>query len=171
LLKAAYPAIKAVQPNSTVVAAGLSRLVGDDSPPAFMEQMYAAGAKGFFDAAAAHPYVFPGGLAADQDNGWSDVGRLRAVMDSHGDGGKKIWMTELGAATSDPSAEGITQLEQAKQIADVLAAAAATGFSGPAFIYSIRDVSSSKRNDRESNFGALLTTDWQPKAAAAALAR
>jgi hypothetical protein len=171
LLKAAYPAIKQVQPNSTVVAAGLSRLLGEDSPPAFMAQMYAAGANGFFDAAAAHPYVFPAGLAGDTDNGWSDVGRMHDVMVANGDGGKKIWMTELGAPTSDPSAQGVSQSEQTKQILDVLAAAAATGYSGPAFIYSIRDMDTSNRGDLEANCGALLTTDWQPKATAAALAR
>ncbi len=171
LLKAAYPAIKLVQPNSTVVSAGLSRLLGDDSPPAFMDQMYAAGAKGFFDAAAAHPYVFPGGLAGDTDNGWSDVGRIHDLMVANGDGGKKIWMTELGAPTSDPSAEGVSQSEQAKQITDVLAAATATGYTGPAFIYSIRDTDTSNQGDQEANYGSLLTTDWQPKATAAALAR
>jgi hypothetical protein len=171
LLKAAYPAIKRVQPDSVVVSAGLSRLLGADSPPAFMAQMYAAGAHGFFDAANAHPYVFPGGIAADTDNGWSDVARMHDVMVANGDGGKKIWMTEFGAPTSAPTAEGVSQAEQAKQITDVLTAAANTGYSGPAFIYSIRDTDTSNRGDREANCGALLTTDWQPKAAAATLAR
>ncbi len=171
LLKATYPAIKAVQPNSTVLAAGLSRLAGDDSPPSFLQQMYAAGAKGFFDAAAAHPYVFPGGLAADPEGGWSDVGRMYDVMAANGDGGKKIWMTEFGAPTSDPSAEGVSQEEQAKQITNVLAAAADTGYSGPAFVYSVRDIDSSARGEREKNFGALLTSDWRPKVAAGVLAK
>jgi polysaccharide biosynthesis protein PslG len=170
LVKAAYPAIKAVQPNSTVVLAGLSRLPGEESPPAFLDKMYAAGAKGNFDAAAAHPYVFPTGLAANPENGWSDVAALHDVMAANGDGGKKIWMTELGAPTSE-DADGVSQQEQAKQITDVLAAAAATGYSGPAFIYSIRDTDSSNRGDRESNCGALLTSDWQPKFTAGLFAR
>jgi hypothetical protein len=170
LVKAAYPAIKAVQPGSTVVLAGLSRLPGEESPPAFLEKMYAAGAKGYFDAAAAHPYVFPTGLAANPENGWSDVGALHDVMAANGDGGKKIWMTELGAPTCD-CADGVSPQEQAKQITDVLAAAAATGYSGPAFIYSIRDTDSANRGDRESNVGALLTSDWQPKFTAGVLAR
>jgi len=170
LVKAAYPAIKSVQPNSTVVLAGFSPLVGEGSPPAFMERMYAAGVAGYFDAAAAHPYVFPGGFAADRENGWSDVERLHAVMSVHGDGAKKIWMTEIGAPTSD-GADGVSQQEQAKQITDVLAAAAGTGYSGPAFIYSIRDEDSSNRGDINVNFGALLTSDWQPKFTAGVLAR
>ena len=91
-------------------------------------------------------------------------------MAAHGDGEKKIWLTELGAPTSD-APEGVSQQEQAKQITDVLAAAAATGFSGPAFVYSIRDTDTSNRDDNESNYGVLLTSDWQPKLAASAFAR
>ncbi|MET0475866.1 MAG: hypothetical protein ABW001_14635 [Mycobacterium sp.] len=170
LVKAAYPAIKAVQPGSTVILAGLSRLPGDESPPSFLTQVYAAGARGSFDAAAAHPYVFPGGLAANPENGWSDVGAMHDVMAANGDGGKKIWMTELGAPTCDCDG-GVSPADQAKQITDVLAAAAATGYGGPAFIYSIRDGDSANRGDQESNFGALLTSDWQPKFTATVLAR
>ena len=170
LVRAAYPAIKAVQPNSTVVLAGFSPGVDEYAPPVFLEQMYAAGVGGFFDAAAAHPYVSPTGIAADPVNGWSDVGRMHDVMVGHGDGDKKIWLTELGAPTSD-SPEGVSQAEQAKQITDVLAAAAATDYCGPAFIYSIRDDNTLNRGSQLHNYGALLTTDWQPKGTAAALAK
>lgn len=171
MLKAAYPAIKAANPRATVIAAGLSPLSGPDSPPGFLEQMYAAGAKGFFDAAAAHPYVFPGGLAADSNNGWSDVLRMHDMMVGSGDGGKKIWLTEMGASTSDVPGDGVSQQEQAKQIVDVLGAAAALDWSGPAFIHAVRDLDTANRTDREANFGALLTSDWKPKVAAGVLAR
>lgn len=171
LLKAAYPAIKAVQPNSTVISAGLSPAVGVDGPANFLNDMYVNGAKGYFDAVAMHPYVFPAGLAADPDNAWSDLARAHDVMTLNGDGDKKVWMTELGAPTSDPAAEGVSQQEQAKQILDVLAGLAAAGWVGPAFIYSIRDVDSANRGNREDNFGALLTTDFQPKFTAGVLAR
>jgi hypothetical protein len=170
ILKAVYPAIKAVQPNSTVIAAGLSRLPGSDSPPNFLQQLYDAGAGDFFDAAAAHPYVFPSGLAADPENGWSDVARMRDVMVAQGDRGKKIWMTELGAPTGN-SPDSVSEKEQAKQITDVLAAAAELGYSGPAFIYSVRDLDSTDTGNREANCGALLTSDWQPKYTAEVLAR
>ena len=88
-------------------------------------------------------------------------------MTLNGDGDKKVWLTEFGAPTSAPSADGVSQQEQAKQITDLLAGAAATGRSGPALIYSIRDIDSANPDDREDNFGALLTMDWQPKYAAA----
>lgn len=169
ILKAPYPAVKSVSPGTTVVAAGMSRLPGEDSPPNFYARMYAAGAGPFFDAAA-HPYVFPGGMGADPERGWSDVARVRDVMVANGDAGKKIWMTEIGAPTGT-SPDSVSPEGQAQQITDVLAASAATGYSGPAFIYSIRDVNSADPGNRESNFGALLTSDWQPKYAAGVLAR
>lgn len=171
LLKAAYPAIKGVQPNSTVMSAGLSPAVGVDAPANFLNDMYTNGAKSYFDAVAMHPYVFPGGIAADPDNGWSDLARAHDVMTLNGDGDKKIWMTEFGTPTSAPSAEGVSQQEQAKQILDVLAGVAGAGWSGPAFIYSIRDIDTASPDNREDNFGALLTSDWQPKYTASVLAR
>jgi hypothetical protein len=170
LAKAAYPAIKAANPGATVVLSGLSRKPGPDSPAGFLRQLYDAGVGGSFDAAAAHPYVTPGGIAADPEGGWSAIGQMREVMNGAGDGGKKIWLTELGAPTAD-TAEGVSPQEQAKQITDVLSAAAGLGYVGPAFIYSIRDNNSGNRGDNESNFGALLTSDFQPKYTAGVLAR
>jgi hypothetical protein len=171
LLKAAYPAIKESQPNSTVIAAGLSRAWAPDDPPTFVNAMYQRGAKGSFDAMAMHPYVYPNGLAVDDHNGWSDVERVHRLMVDNGDGAKKIWMTEIGAPTSAPSAAGVSQDEQARQITDILWKASESGFSGPAFIYSIRDVDTADRDSEQDNFGALLTSDWQPKVAAGVLAR
>ena len=107
LLQAAYPAIKLVQPNSTVIVAGLSPAVGVDAPPNFLNDMYIAGAKGSFDAIAMHPYVYPGGIVADSTSGWSDIARVHDVMTVHGDGNMKIWMTELGAPTASATDEGV----------------------------------------------------------------
>jgi hypothetical protein len=171
VLKAAYPAIKAVQPNSTVVAAGLSRAPDPNAPPPFVATMYALGAKGFFDALAMHPYVYPRGLDADPYNGWSDVERVRQIMVDHGDGDKKIWMTEFGAPTTTQTDGGVSQDEQAREITDVLAKAAQSGFSGPAFIFAIRDVNTADPTDDQNVCGALLTSDWQLKVAAGVLAR
>ena len=167
VLKETYPAIKRVQPDSTVVVGGLSRM-GEIPPPAFYRGLYDAGAKNSFDAVAMHPYVNLGGLAADPHNGWSDVGRVRYIMAANGDSDKQIWMTELGAPTIAGS-RGVSEQEQAKQISDVLAASADTGYSGPAFIFTIRDAPG-HADDPEYTYGALLTADWRPKAAAQALA-
>ena len=104
-------------------------------------------------------------------HGWSDIARVHDVMTVHGDGNMKIWMTEMGAPTASATDEGVSQEEQAKQIVDVLAGLSTTGYSGPAFIYSIRDLDTANADEVQDNFGALLTTDWQPKFAASVLAR
>lgn len=182
LLKASYTAIKAAQPSSTVVAGGLSPDAGAAN---FVKGMYAAGAKNYFDAAAMHPYVFPRGVDSTP-NGWSELTDIRAVMVANGDSGATIWLTEMGAATINPTGDTgsssgslgsigfgadqmVTQQEQAAEIVDVLRAAARSGYCGPAFIYSVRDYGTAA-NNREDNFGALLTHDWKPKFTASVLA-
>ncbi len=55
-------------------------------------------------------------------------------MTLDGDGDEKVWMTEFGAPTSDPRAQGVSQEEQSTHSLDVLAGVAAAGWSGPAFI-------------------------------------
>lgn len=174
MLRAVYPAIKAVQPNSTVVAAGMAREEGVDSPGVFLLQMYEAGAQGYFDAYAMHPYVFPGGIDSDPLNAWSDVERVHYAMTVFGDGDKKIWLTEVGAPTTceycsllepfiGPSAFTVSEQEQAKQISDIFNAASQLDYVGPIFIHGIRDQGIFPDFWADSNFGALLTNDWQPK--------
>jgi len=104
LLKAAYPAIKAANPSATVVLGGLT---GNDYQ--FLEGVYAAGAKGFFDAVGVHtdtacnilsPYEFlrePGHrMIPDSFLAYREV---HAVMLANGDE-KPIWMTELSWRTT-----------------------------------------------------------------------
>ncbi|MCB1091631.1 MAG: DUF4347 domain-containing protein, partial [Verrucomicrobiae bacterium] len=61
LLKAVYPAIKAVNPNAVVITGGLSPEPGTGLPGAvaYLAAMYAAGAAGYFDAVGLHPYYYP----------------------------------------------------------------------------------------------------------------
>ncbi|SDU61179.1 Cellulase (glycosyl hydrolase family 5) [Gordonia westfalica] len=167
LLKAAYSTIKSAQWGSTVIAAGLARSGGWNSPPNFVTAMYNAGAKGSFDALAMHPYVFPGGLYANPENAVTDIPAVRNLMIARGDGAKKIWFTELGAPTGT-AADAVSEWEQAKQITDVMGFAVSAGFVGPTFIYSIRDTGTNLA-DREQNFGAIYKHDWTPKYAASVL--
>ena len=130
LLKAAYPAIKSVQPGATVIAAGLSPAVGIDAPPNFLNDMYVNGAKGYLrrnrhaslrisrgDRRGPEQRVVrsgPGARRHDVERGRRQEGVVR---------------TEFGASTSAPSADGVSQEEQAEQITDLLAGAAGTGWS------------------------------------------
>jgi hypothetical protein len=126
LLKAAYRAVKEAEPKATVVLGGLA---GNDYH--FLEGVYAAGGKGFFDAVGVHtdtacdtasPYEFlrgaDGRIIPDSFLGYREV---HGVMLANGDD-KPIWMTELswrttGAVCSEGAEagkkpEGVSELQQ-----------------------------------------------------------
>jgi hypothetical protein len=108
LLRRAYEAIKAADPEATVVSAGLASTNHQDAEAmddrAFLEAMYQAGARDYFDALGAHPYGFA--YPPDDSRGAHDrlnLARLldlREIMEAHGDGDKPIWVTELGWTTA-----------------------------------------------------------------------
>jgi hypothetical protein len=116
LLKQSYNAIKAVNPDMIVVSGAMTP-TGAPAPAAmddveYLRQMYANGAKGFFDAVGAHPSgfanppdaLFQGG-DYDPARGYDDhrsfffrntMEEYRRVMVENGDGSKTIWPTEFG---------------------------------------------------------------------------
>ncbi|HMJ00640.1 MAG TPA: cellulase family glycosylhydrolase [Gaiellaceae bacterium] len=101
LLRAGYPAIKAGDPNATVVFGGPSS--NDES---FIAACYAAGAHGYFDVMATHPYQAisdtPPESAPDSRNWWfARLGAVRDLMVQNGDGNKPIWFTEFGWSSHD----------------------------------------------------------------------
>jgi Cellulase (glycosyl hydrolase family 5)/Bacterial Ig domain len=104
LLKPAYRAIKAADPGAAVVVGGL---VGNDL--GFVDALYAAGAKGSFDAVGVHTDTAcnttdPTAYLRDASgriSRWSFTGyrEIHQAMLEHGDSGR-IWMTELGWSTT-----------------------------------------------------------------------
>jgi GH35 family endo-1,4-beta-xylanase len=108
LLRRAYEAIKAADPEATVVSAGLASTNHQNAEAmddrVFLEAMYQARAGDYFDALGAHPYGFA--YPADDPRGAHDglnLARLldlREIMEAHGDGDKPIWVTELGWTTA-----------------------------------------------------------------------
>ncbi|MGI5836617.1 MAG: hypothetical protein ACOX87_09035, partial [Chloroflexota bacterium] len=131
LLKAGYEAAKRADPDITVISAGLAPSLDVD----FLRQMYAAGAKDYFDVVGAHaagfkapPTMAPRDVEASREYGghtffcFRHVEELREVMVSNGDAGKQIWLTEFGW-TSDkvhPSYawHAVSEEEKAKYILD-----------------------------------------------------
>lgn len=119
LLRAAYPAIKAAAPQATVVFGGPSL-----NDTAWIERAYAAGAGGFFDVMATHPYQAVADLPPEvPDNGtkyrFTHLAGVHALMERHGDGDKPIWATEFGWSTHGNAASvadwerGVTEQQQA----------------------------------------------------------
>ncbi|SCX15838.1 beta-galactosidase [Mycolicibacterium fluoranthenivorans] len=171
LLKAAYTAIKAADPEATVVGGvvGSGVSLGTDTINAvdFIEQMYAAGAADYFDALSIHPYGLASEFSAGTgtvDSAIEQVEAIRALMDANGDTDKLIWATEYGMPTSG----SYTEAMQSEFLQDFLEAWSTLSGVGPMFIYSLVDQNTGDGNI-EDNWG-LYTDDWTAKDAAAVLA-
>jgi len=143
LLAVCSDAIRAVDPDVTIISAGLSP-TGTDSPEAlpderYLWQMYEAGAAAYFDVLGLHApgYKLPpeasvqDALEAEQ-NTWArfrHVETMRAIMVANGDAHKQIAILEMGWTTdSRPDSDyewfGVSQETQAEYLARAYAYAA-----------------------------------------------
>jgi hypothetical protein len=119
LLKAAYPAVKHVDPTALVVYGGVSH-----NDYRFIEQSYAAAPNlgDYYDVMATHPYPTAANLPPERK--WLDNdGRLavksfpayrevRKVMLANGDD-KPLWFTEFGWSTNTLAGQGVSESTQA----------------------------------------------------------
>ena len=174
LLKLAYAAIKKADPAATVVSAGLSPAVdatdgSQIAPATYLKRIYESGGQGFFDAVGIHPYSFPARPIDPSTSAWNTFHRtflLYDLMLRNGDGDKKVWFTEFGAATGT-GLSAVSEPEQAAIVTDSFRAMGQLPFvGGPMFIYSNRDAGTNPA-DIEDNFG-LMRRDFSAKAARAA---
>lgn len=126
LLKATYPYVKGADPGATVVLGGLT---GNDYQ--FLEGVYAAGAKGSFDAVGVHTdtacnVAAPSSFLREPDgrmmpDSFLAYREVHAVMLANGDD-KPIWMTELSWRTTEATCnegawagqkpEGVSEAQQ-----------------------------------------------------------
>jgi hypothetical protein len=116
MLKTAYRAIKAGDPDALVVSAGLATTGGtadghNMSDLAFIEAMYEAGAGGHFDGLGSHPYGFA--YPPEQDPraveglAFRRAEQQRAVMEAFDDEETPIWATGF-SWLMDPVERGVT---------------------------------------------------------------
>jgi hypothetical protein len=104
LLKVAYARAKEADPECVVIAAGLAQTTEmgprNLSDLVFLERMYAAGARGHFDAMGAMVYgLWTGPLDRRTSPDRTNFGRvqlLREIMVRNGDADLPIWATEVG---------------------------------------------------------------------------
>jgi hypothetical protein len=144
-LKAAYTSIKAVDPGSTVLESGLGT---EDDPGAadypvdYLQAMYAAGAKGYFDAVNIHPYSYP--QLPDEDSPYNmfyNLPDVYAVMVANGDGAKKVWLTEFGCPTGDDDGQtaACTDATLAESITEAYDQVKQWSWAGPLLVYDWQD--------------------------------
>jgi len=91
LLEATYRAVKAVDTNLVVLLGGTAGI-----PREYLESLYRLGAAGHFDVMNVHPYRWP---RRPEDGLFDELTSLRALMAKYGDGGKPVWITEIGWPT------------------------------------------------------------------------
>ena len=150
LLKIAYTAAHDAHNDVNVMAGGMTvgasnSTTGYVGPMEFLERMYRAGAKGYFDGLSHHPY----GIYARtfRDNGWANMigdvvapgggeKTLYQIMSEHGDGNKKIWITEVGIDAAYP---GIEETKQANVISKILDQYQKSNIYGPLIFYQAKD--------------------------------
>src|SRR5207237_1002651 len=111
LVRKSYKAIKDADPSVKVVLAGLP-----NTSPQYLDHLYKTGnIHGYFNVAAIHPYT------AHKHGVLTLTKQFRAVMDKHGDKGKKLWVTELGLPASKGKTSDNGQLQTTDQgMADFL---------------------------------------------------
>jgi len=170
MLKGAYAAIKAVEPSATVITGGLSPAADngtDIAPIEFLQDIYANGGQGSFDAVGDHAYSYPT-LPDDVEtySGWSQMNQtspsLRSVMAANGDSAKQIWITEIGAPSDGPNGVGTTA--QAEEVTQAVAGAKSSSWIGETFFYTYEDSAS------DPDYFGLLNADGSAKPAWSALA-
>jgi polysaccharide biosynthesis protein PslG len=173
-LIAAYHAIKDVDPSAFVVSGGLAPSTtghANYSPVDFLKAMYTYGAKGSFDAVGYHPYSYPELPDTFQPrSAWSQMAQtspsVRSLMNSYGDSGMPIWLTEFGAPSNGP--RGIGQAGQAAEFSQAITNAKKLSWIGALYLYTWKDSGTNPRVSRDW-FG-LLTAMGTPKLAYAAVA-
>jgi hypothetical protein len=153
LLRAAYPAIKRVDPNVAVIAGSI---VGSNG--LFLRALYAAGIKGYYDGLAVHFYTLT--LAA--------LRSIHEVQLANGDS-TPLWLDEFGWSSCWPrqkieQEQGcVTAQTQAANIASALREMAGAPWIAAAVLYKLRDSSG-------EDFG-MLSAKGKRKPAFSALAR
>jgi len=184
LLQASYHAIKQIEPTATIVSGGLGSL--DNSRASipqvmFLSDMYADGAKPYFDVLGYHPYSFPALPSHVATwSGWSMMADLpqsiRSVMIANGDGAKQIWITEFGAPTNGPGAlattsnpnyalhaDHVSNALQTNMLTDAITQYKKTPWLGAFFWYTYQDSGTSTSSNQ--NFFGLLNYNGTPKPA------
>jgi hypothetical protein len=145
MLKGSYKAIKAANPEAVVLGGSLAPTATthrDLRPLDFVNAMYDKGAAGSFDALAVHPYTYPI-LPNDSTpaDAWGQMITAHDVMADHGDGNKKIWITEFSAPTNGPNVpnEYVSEDTQADILAQGVTIFRSYNWSGPFMWYELTD--------------------------------
>ncbi|AGF73602.1 cellulase family glycosylhydrolase [Corynebacterium halotolerans] len=157
LLAESSPRITTADPGAEIISGGLApatnmpgySVAGLD----FLGRLYELGAHDHLTAVAVHPYSYPERPSGNSRwNGFRQLRDYRELMSSHGDGAKRIWLTEYGAPTGGDG--GVSERAQADMVVEALRITSSESWLGPIFLYTMYDLDLGA-DDRESYFGLL----------------
>lgn len=175
MLQVAATRARAIDPEIVIVSAALAPTLGTPDGRnlgdiEFLEKMYAAGAKPYFDILATQAYGLwtgPGDRRiAESRTNFSRPQLIREVMVLNGDAGKPVWATEMGwdALPEDfpkPATHGrVTRQQQAEYLAQGLERAQDEWpWLGAVFYWHFRMVHAENRDQVHYYFG-LADSDF-----------
>ncbi len=160
MLKATYARIKKANPHAQIVLGGISLNDLD-----YINALYAAGAKDYFDILAVHLYNPGQAPSAYLDR---ELEKLQAAMAARGDGAKSIWLTEIGWYTGT-APHSVSEDQQGRYLEQVYAIANSKSYVGAVFWNALTDCNASyDASNPEHNYG-IYFSDFKPKKAAAVM--
>ena len=176
MLKLAYKAVKATDPSVKVMAAPLAITLEENinlSELTYLDQMYKAGAKDYFDIMPANAYglEFPPEAAPDPKVlNYRRVELLHNVMVQNGDTNKAVWFNEYGWNASPPSMPAdkltwrrVTEKQQADwTVQGIDYAKKNWPWSGVIFVWFFRQVGDIP-DDASEQYFQMVTKDFVEK--------
>ena len=166
LVKAAYPAAKAGNPDVPVLAGSLATA---DVP--FLRELYSRGMKGYYDGLAIHPYNEWRDPADMWEERWKQYTLIpgtrwvRETQLAHGDE-TPLWLTEFGWATcTDGNRMCVSRQQQAEYMAKSVSLLREMPYVEAYTTYALRDEGTS--GSRNDSYG-LVEEDYRRKPSFAA---
>ena len=164
ILKSSYTTIKKVDPKATVVLGGLQMngIIPNPWSPIkvehFLQKIYDAGGKPYFDIVNIHPYV-----TAAKTEGPAYCAKLTRdtveVMRKNGDAKKPLWITETGL----PTDSNVTEAMQAEHLRGIYRELGAIPEVKALFWFTLHDYPNSICGGEDSM--GMIATDGRHKPA------
>jgi len=170
-----YQAVKSANPNAKVLLSPPA-FVGDYSGIKYIEDIYKAGGKNYFDIMAIHPYQFyEPPWQTNPSTGYNFKGgieRVKKTMNDYGDNQKTIWITEMGypsQGTQNAPTYLPTENQQSDYLKSIYETVLSLNYVEAIFWYKNTDASEQEivtvpfclENARDCVFGLIKRDDWK----------
>ncbi|MEF2247330.1 sugar-binding protein [Paenibacillus sp. IITD108] len=131
VLKAAYAAIKAVNPDAVVIGGATS---GADA--GWISRVLSAGGYDDMDAVSIHPYTYP--INPDDGGFVASLQSIKNLFLAYGPA-KPIWVTEIGWPTSESLTRGVSELMSGANVVKTYTLALSSGLADKVFWYDFKN--------------------------------